>query len=108
MKLRQPKLNKPDAYKVGVYWGEDSEIIFYMQHDPRLVLLGESDHCSQRRMSWYYLDGLVCKIVIYDLVYRDGQLWDGYDTNQIRGYSNFAEFLADPVVRPANYYFSQY
>lgn len=95
MRLKEASKNLPDAYRVSC--GDAPDQLFGC--DPRAVLGPVSHACSQRRMTWH--DG---GVVVSDLCFRDGQLWDGYDTNQIRGYSNFNEFLADPVIRPADYY----
>lgn len=95
MKLKEPGKNRPDAYMVSL---NDDRPQFF-NWCPRVVLGPVSHVCRQRRMTWH--EG---GVVVYDLCYRDGQLWDGYDLNQTRGYSNFNEFLADEVIRPADYY----
>lgn len=93
-KLKQPKLNRPDVYKVT---DDVGGLLGYFQTDPRVVLPPSVHVCSQRRMTWHGT------IIVWDLCHRDGRIWDGYDTNQIRGYSNFEEFRADPVIRPEDY-----
>lgn len=96
MRLKEPSKNRPDAYKVST---RDDGPEQFFDCDPRAVLGPVSHACSQRRMTWH--EG---GVVVYDLCYRDGQLWDGYDINQTRGYSSFNEFLADATIRPADYY----
>lgn len=99
MKLKEASKNRPDAYRVSLYGTDNDDAPDqFFKTDPRAVLPPPWNVCSQRRMTWHG------PVVVADLCYRDGQLWDGYDTNQIRGYSNFNEFLADEVIRPADYY----
>ncbi len=101
--MKQRQLNRPDAFKVSLYGtGQDDSPAQFFDRDPRDALPPATHVCSQRRMTWHG------PVVVYDLCYRDGQLWGGYDTNQIRGYASFDEFRADPVIRPENYYYSQY
>lgn len=96
--MRRRSENVPDAYKVSVEGAPDQ----YFGTDPRSALPATGRECDQRRMSWHG------PVVVYDLCYRDGRLWDGYDINQIRGYDSFNEFREDPKVLPENYYYSQY